>query len=285
MSQQRAISESVGAGGVNLPEDVRVIQDLLNRVPAEAGGPVPELVVDGIAGDRTNQAIFDFQLAHFGVAILDGRVDPGQATFRALNEFSCAPEQIAIIEDDINRAKAMVDQVLLRLSGGAIFPAAVDQDMKQKVLNIFNIDLLSPVNADTPTNAFRFTLLVEAYRKLRTSLDLPIPKVCEGDILEGAFVSTDCNDPTIHFTPIHWTLSDDKRAVTIVHERAHTVLCLQGHPGIDSIVIGILPHEGAHLSYDNASRNAYCYEWLTFSLQPDYNPDNFRVDQLVPDDH
>jgi hypothetical protein len=156
--------------------------------------------------------------------------------------------------------------------------------MKQKVRNVFNIDLVSPINADTPTQAFRFAALVEAYRTLRTSLDQPIPKVCEGDILLGAFVSTDCNDPTIHFTELHWTLSVDSRAVTIIHERAHTVLCLQGHPGTDGVMlIGILPHQGANLSYDDASRNPYCYEWLTFALQPDYNPDNFRDQPIHPD--
>jgi peptidoglycan hydrolase-like protein with peptidoglycan-binding domain len=78
-----AISGSVGSGGANRFDDVRKIQEALNRVPPEKGGPLPPLVVDGLCGPKTVAAILRFQKAQGVVA--DGRVDPGQATLSKLN--------------------------------------------------------------------------------------------------------------------------------------------------------------------------------------------------------
>jgi hypothetical protein len=44
-----AISAPVGLGGSNLPADVKSIQDALNQVPADQGGPGSKLVVNGVA--------------------------------------------------------------------------------------------------------------------------------------------------------------------------------------------------------------------------------------------
>jgi peptidoglycan hydrolase-like protein with peptidoglycan-binding domain len=77
------ISRSVGASGVNSPADVRTIQDALNGVPTENGGPDPELKVDGIVGPLTLAAIKAFQQAH--VRVVDSRIDPNGATLKALN--------------------------------------------------------------------------------------------------------------------------------------------------------------------------------------------------------
>ena len=79
----KTISGSVGRGGRNFPPvDVMTIQYLLNCVPAMAGGPSPELAVDGAAGPRTIAAIEKFQRAN-GCAC-DGRVDAGGTTLRVL---------------------------------------------------------------------------------------------------------------------------------------------------------------------------------------------------------
>ena len=78
-----AISGSVGSGGANRPDDVRRIQEALNRVPPGKGGPVPALVVDGLCGPKTTAAIWKFQKAQ-GVPA-DGRVDPGHLTLAKLN--------------------------------------------------------------------------------------------------------------------------------------------------------------------------------------------------------
>ena len=70
---------SVGRGGANLPADVKLVQELLNRHIVES----PRwLAVDGICGPKTIAAITEFQTRRFGKA--DGRVDPGHKTIQSL---------------------------------------------------------------------------------------------------------------------------------------------------------------------------------------------------------
>jgi len=88
----KSISGSVGRGGRNHPaQDVLTVQYLLNCVPASRGGPKPELVLDGICGPKTIQAIDQFQRRSFNSS--DGRVDAGGQTLRALQQFDPAPGQ------------------------------------------------------------------------------------------------------------------------------------------------------------------------------------------------
>jgi hypothetical protein len=77
------ITASVGAGGANIPTDVRTIQAALNDVPSSSGGPDPALAVDGIVGPLTLAAIRGFQQTH--VSIVDSRIDPNGPTLAALN--------------------------------------------------------------------------------------------------------------------------------------------------------------------------------------------------------
>jgi hypothetical protein len=76
---------SVGSGGTNTQTEVRRIQALLNCVPSTAGGPAPALTEDGLIGNKTINAIKAFQTKH-GL-VVDGRIDPGQATLAKLNSF------------------------------------------------------------------------------------------------------------------------------------------------------------------------------------------------------
>ena len=87
----KRIQAAVGHCGRNNPADVMTAQYLLNCVPAVQGGPIRELVVDGISGPLTVAAIRKFQTAAFGRA--DGRIDPGGATITALLTFDPAPHQ------------------------------------------------------------------------------------------------------------------------------------------------------------------------------------------------
>jgi hypothetical protein len=83
------IAASVGRlGGLNRPPDVKVVQELLNRVPSAAGGPYPLLAVDSVCGPRTVDAIQKFQVQQLGWGKADGRVDPNGPTFQKLNELS-----------------------------------------------------------------------------------------------------------------------------------------------------------------------------------------------------
>jgi peptidoglycan hydrolase-like protein with peptidoglycan-binding domain len=87
-SVAKSITASVGRmGGVNRPDDVRTVQQLLNQVPLTAGGPKPPLDPDGKCGPKTIAAIQAFQLHHFGWPGADGRVDPNGRTHTKLNEF------------------------------------------------------------------------------------------------------------------------------------------------------------------------------------------------------
>jgi hypothetical protein len=75
------LQASVGQGGENRPDDVRLVQSLLNdRRPN--GKP---LRLDGVCGIVTIIAIRRFQANTMGAAVPDGRVDPGGETLRALS--------------------------------------------------------------------------------------------------------------------------------------------------------------------------------------------------------
>jgi hypothetical protein len=80
-----SIAASVGVDAQNDKADVSTVQELLNAVPPDQGGPVPLLVVDGLIGPNTIKAINAFQMKQLGVQ--DGRVDPGFDTIKRLNEF------------------------------------------------------------------------------------------------------------------------------------------------------------------------------------------------------
>jgi ABC-type multidrug transport system fused ATPase/permease subunit len=74
---------SVGQGGVNRPDDVKVVQSLLGDLQVAADA-VP-LNVDGLIGPRTIAAILEFQQQNPNL-VHDGRIDPGGATFTRLDE-------------------------------------------------------------------------------------------------------------------------------------------------------------------------------------------------------
>lgn len=74
------INSSVGRGGINRAEDVRLVQHLLNNTIGTTGGIL--LVVDGIAGPKTAAAIELYQRRN-GLAT-DGRVDPTGRTLKSL---------------------------------------------------------------------------------------------------------------------------------------------------------------------------------------------------------
>lgn len=90
----RSISGSVGLGGVNRKSDSMNVQELLNKVPADQGGPVPLLAVDGLPWQKTIAAIKNFQRVKLGFQNPDGRVDPNGPTLAALNTFDDPPDVV-----------------------------------------------------------------------------------------------------------------------------------------------------------------------------------------------
>ena len=89
MSHQ--VIKSVGLKGVNAPQDVKTIQEMLNHALPAEGGPEIELQVDGLCGSKTTNAIGSFQRHHFGWSKSDSRVDPGHRTHAKLNEIWSRP--------------------------------------------------------------------------------------------------------------------------------------------------------------------------------------------------
>lgn len=77
----RTILASVGRGGLNRSEDVRLVQELLNRYirPSQ-----PALVVNGVVDSRLLAAIEAFQRRVVQMHRPDGCVEPGSQTFTAL---------------------------------------------------------------------------------------------------------------------------------------------------------------------------------------------------------
>ncbi len=76
-----SIRESVGEGANNRPDDVRVVQILLNLW---SGARMSPLMATGVCDAEMVRRIRSFQKSRLGVATPDGRVDPGGRTLRAL---------------------------------------------------------------------------------------------------------------------------------------------------------------------------------------------------------
>jgi len=77
----KTIVASVGHGGLNRTDDVRLVQELLNR---HIQLPQRPLVVDGVMSPRTIVAIEAFQRRVLNMHRPDGRIQPGDRTMVAL---------------------------------------------------------------------------------------------------------------------------------------------------------------------------------------------------------
>jgi hypothetical protein len=78
-----SLSGSVGEGGQNRPADVLEVQERLNAIATDAGGPIQQLAEDGICGGYTKAAILKFQ-RRWPELLKDGRIDPDKNTWKKL---------------------------------------------------------------------------------------------------------------------------------------------------------------------------------------------------------
>lgn len=84
-AEEMTLTDSVGKGGKNKCSDVRVVQYLLNQIPAAQGGTAGALIaVDGKSGPTTEKSILHFQRKNAGLA-QDSKVDKDGATLKKLN--------------------------------------------------------------------------------------------------------------------------------------------------------------------------------------------------------
>jgi peptidoglycan hydrolase-like protein with peptidoglycan-binding domain len=188
-------------------------------------------------------------------------------------------------------------------------------DTKLKILNVFHINTFIsddlpvppevletlrqsfrgltalPAPSNSPADAINFATLLQNYTQLRWSLEQKFRKEFytlskfKGQPLGffAAFVdATNPADSTVRITRKYFDVlvvpTTDDRAVTLVHERAHTIFRANGHPGTGDNPFCVAPHLGDPnvQRADQALANPYCYEWLIDSLQPDYNAGRFR---------
>jgi len=282
----QSISGSVGQGGKNNPDDVRVVQSLLSSVPPAQGGASPRLVADGKSGPKTIQAISKFQTIQLGHS--DGRVDPGKTTFNKLvalagpdgNFQGFSGDQITILKKDLDRARSMIDNaVSLMQLAPFLNPGLRTKNVVDFVAFNFGIDFSDKSN---PINlALQSALLVQLlgrFNSLRATLDVSLPFVAEPPAESGfaadAFV-LGTSDPTIHIKPPYFDKPGDERSAILVHEHAHTKFKSAGHPGMGgglAVLIvepeddkrGLFQPPGHFL--DQSLQNPYCYEWLIRAL-------------------
>lgn len=97
------ITQAVGTGGKNNPEDVRAVQTLLNNNLYRLT-PLAPLAVDGLIGPVTIGAIEEFQRRALGFARPDGRVDPEGRTLVELQNAETAGLARGITDEDYARA-------------------------------------------------------------------------------------------------------------------------------------------------------------------------------------
>ncbi|MDT0347617.1 hypothetical protein [Streptomyces litchfieldiae] len=186
-------------------------------------------------------------------------------------ERTFTPAQLTILRNDSATARAQLDRVIHRLTENPIHPTAVLTKTRQLVKNIFKINVIDPDVPDLPVQAFNYANLVAEFKTLRSAgFDSDPTFVFEPDYtgpLQAWVIGT--TDPLVHISPNHFYMDRPNLVITLIHERAHTVLRLQGHPGWDdNQFIPPTPGEGSpFMTHDQAIKNPYCYEWLTAAMR------------------
>lgn len=184
-------------------------------------------------------------------------------------------------------------------------------ETKLKILNVFHInsfredDLPAPADvvqrltrefsgfkglpeqAGDISDQLGFSILLENYANLQASLDRPFRRefytmgTFRGSPLSffAAFVDArNPKDETVRFTRHYFDEqimpTQDDRAVTVAHERCHTIFRANGHPGTGDNPFCVTPHLGDPnvTSSEEALMNPYCYEWFIVAMQPAYLP-------------
>ena len=85
------ITKSVGRYGINARNDVIFIQTALNAYAKKHANNSFPLKVDGLCGEKTVQAIYNFQRNHVGIITPDSRIDPNGRSLRFLTANTTLP--------------------------------------------------------------------------------------------------------------------------------------------------------------------------------------------------
>jgi hypothetical protein len=242
------ILASVGVNGTNRPEDVKIVQALLNKVPSIKGGPFPALRVDGLAWTKTTNAIKKFQQQCLNFKWPDGRIDPAGKTFRALSAFDSPappppdpnqpdPKTCAEVDKNLSVAWAMNAQAMLayydvlRLQGSP--DPLGDKALVETALNThFHLDKQPAYQATFLVSIkYNYTRVLQA---LASSGTVFRSRTKEEAVSDGAVnAKTGAIYPAYTFfnVCINFTDSFPKfgplcRAAMVLHEPVHYVDCL-----------------------------------------------------------
>ena len=306
-ASEPVISAAVGNGSwercPNRPEDVRSIQQALNRFSPLEGGPQPALVIDGLCGPKTRAAIAHFQKKwdlknRWGT--IDGIVDVTGPTIERLRKgaghrktpatdfFLHIPRVMEVITATRTRLTAAKMHYQLGPSGGSV-PATrlFLEESAKKVNHHFHVERMR-----TPTA--RVAAVDQVFLNMQTAIGY----IAQGTVLaadepphsaEGAFMFTFMGGyhlrtgthlyngypvSSIYLCPKSRTLGRDAFVYAMIHELAH--YCGPVDNGIDDHAYF---HRNRthyeHLGPEHAYRNADCYPQLAYDM---VGLRDFRVD-------
>jgi hypothetical protein len=281
--------------GVAHGNQVSQVQTAINN--ADIMSDFPAIAVDGNFQGETDGAVREYQKRVFPgqPREWDGIVGPKTRAFL----FKPTDGQSTVINGAMGQAPRWLKNVTDKLGlADVIFPSTVMADTRTKVMNVFNFDPFPPDDADLATkaeSALKLAQLGINFAKLRASFNETIPvESLPMPLFFSAFVFGEFEDPTVHFLPsffddTNMTPLPERRIATIIHERAHTALRISGHPGLqdgEGTFLTLNPPDDpflgqSHPSFDDAIKNAYCYEFLSAALQPDFNRNRWFPGQIV----
>jgi hypothetical protein len=158
-TKTNTLSASVGRKGKNLPDDVKLIQHLLNSNLPLPSAPLPE---NGVIDANTIAAIEGYQRRALGETKPDGRVDPHGTTFTSLaaDKFCFLPHFVqplgATAAVNVNAASMNPGFLTAtNVTRNAVLQAIVERrilskDLKLKALRFALVDLTGTVKRANP---------------------------------------------------------------------------------------------------------------------------------------
>jgi hypothetical protein len=265
------ISAPVGRGvsmthrkAVNDVEDVQIVQELLNLVPAGAGGPRPQLTITGQVDDATYQAIVRFQKHQFGWS--DGVVDPDKITLHRLNALaakSWPADRDEIRDGDIELARKIVRKCLtwLRLQN------PVGKFLRELLLDTFAIDGSDRDDLEPIVRRFgNFEGRMDTVKKTYTTQNAFAHDHYRHDLFVKYNFPMPFPDNEIFILPSYFGNGNPvERAVGWIHEHIHLTNAVGGHPGNGGVDNGdtvLLARAAIGIEFENAAVNPYCYAYF-----------------------
>ena len=103
------ITKSVGRYGINARNDVIFIQTALNAYAKKHANNSFPLIVDGLCGEKTIQAIYNLQKNHLGISTPDARIEPNSRSLHHLTAITIQPPtRLISFPSEQNQGKSRV---------------------------------------------------------------------------------------------------------------------------------------------------------------------------------